>query len=100
MGGRWILSNCRTAAEAPFRPASIAEKAFHSSKRSYNGHVLAHAQFTRQQLADVMVDVKRRIHGGFYIVEQDDEKIVLQTTRTAPWVRQKGYEDGVGRRTH
>jgi predicted ArsR family transcriptional regulator len=34
-------------------------------------------QLTREQVADVLVDLKRRIHGDFYIVEQDDEKIVL-----------------------
>lgn len=34
-------------------------------------------ELTREQVADVLVDLKRRIHGDFYIVEQDDEKIVL-----------------------
>lgn len=32
---------------------------------------------TREQVADVFVDLKRRIHGDFYIIEQTDEKIVL-----------------------
>lgn len=32
---------------------------------------------TREQVADVLVDLKRRIEGDFYIIEQDDEKIVL-----------------------
>jgi predicted ArsR family transcriptional regulator len=32
---------------------------------------------TREQVADVLVDLKRRIQGDFYIIEQDDEKIVL-----------------------
>lgn len=31
----------------------------------------------RHQVADVLVDLKRRIHGEFYIVEETDEKIVL-----------------------
>ncbi|HEX5438044.1 MAG TPA: methanogen output domain 1-containing protein [Gemmatimonadaceae bacterium] len=31
----------------------------------------------REQVAEVLVDLKRRIHGDFYVVEQDDEKIVL-----------------------
>lgn len=31
----------------------------------------------RQQIADVLVDLKRRIQGDFYIIEQDEEKIVL-----------------------
>lgn len=35
----------------------------------------------REQLADVMVDLKRRIEGDFFIVEQSDEKIVLGNRR-------------------
>ncbi len=31
----------------------------------------------REQVAEVLVDLKRRIQGDFYVVEQDDEKIVL-----------------------
>ncbi len=31
----------------------------------------------RNQVADVLVDLKRRIEGDFYVIEQDDEKIVL-----------------------
>ncbi len=31
----------------------------------------------RQQVADVLVDLKRRIQGDFFVIEQDDEKIVL-----------------------
>jgi len=34
-------------------------------------------QLSRTQVADVLVDLKRRIEGDFYILEQDDEKIVL-----------------------
>lgn len=32
---------------------------------------------TREQVADVLVDLKRRIKGDFYILQQSDEKIVL-----------------------
>lgn len=32
---------------------------------------------TQQQVAEVLVDLKRRIQGDFFIIEQDDEKIVL-----------------------
>ena len=39
---------------------------------------------TREQVADVLVDLKRRIQGDFYIIEQDDEKIVLGN-RTCPF---------------
>jgi len=30
-----------------------------------------------QQVADVLVDLKRRIQGDFFVIEQDDDKIVL-----------------------
>jgi predicted ArsR family transcriptional regulator len=33
---------------------------------------------SRDQVADVLVDLKRRIQGSFYVVEQDDDKIVLR----------------------
>jgi predicted ArsR family transcriptional regulator len=32
---------------------------------------------SREQVSDVMVDLKRRIHGDFYVIEEDNEKIVL-----------------------
>lgn len=32
---------------------------------------------SRQQVADVLVDLKRRIQGSFYVIEQDDDKIVF-----------------------
>jgi predicted ArsR family transcriptional regulator len=32
---------------------------------------------TRAQVADVLVDLKRRIQGDFYVISADDEKIVL-----------------------
>ncbi|HYF19630.1 MAG TPA: methanogen output domain 1-containing protein [Ramlibacter sp.] len=32
---------------------------------------------TREQVADVLVDLKRRIKGSFYVVHEDDEKIVF-----------------------
>lgn len=31
----------------------------------------------RSQVAEVLVDLKRRIQGDFYVIEQDEEKIVL-----------------------
>jgi predicted ArsR family transcriptional regulator len=34
-------------------------------------------RLTREQVADVLVDLKRRIQGDFYIIEEDDDKIVL-----------------------
>jgi hypothetical protein len=32
---------------------------------------------SREQVAEVLVDLKRRIQGDFYVIEQDNEKIVL-----------------------
>ena len=34
-------------------------------------------RLTREQVADVLVDLKRRIQGDFYVLEQSDERIVL-----------------------
>jgi predicted ArsR family transcriptional regulator len=34
-------------------------------------------RLTREQVTDVLVDLKRRIQGDFYVIEEDDEKIVL-----------------------
>ena len=34
-------------------------------------------RLSREQVADVLVDLKRRIQGDFFIIEEDDEKIVL-----------------------
>jgi predicted ArsR family transcriptional regulator len=34
-------------------------------------------QLTRGQVAEVLVDLERRIQGDFYVIEQTDEKIVL-----------------------
>lgn len=38
---------------------------------------LAESPLSREQVADVLVDLKRRIQGDFYVIEQSDEKIVL-----------------------
>lgn len=38
---------------------------------------LAVSRLNREQVAEVLVDLKRRIQGDFYIVEQTDEKIVF-----------------------
>jgi predicted ArsR family transcriptional regulator len=38
---------------------------------------LAVSQLSRQQVADVLVDLKKRIQGDFYVIEQNDDKIVF-----------------------
>jgi predicted ArsR family transcriptional regulator len=35
------------------------------------------SQLTRQQVAEVLIDLKRRIQGDFFVIAQDDDKIVL-----------------------
>lgn len=37
-------------------------------------------RLNREQITQVLVDLKRRIKGGFYIIEESDEKIVLGNT--------------------
>jgi len=43
---------------------------------AYQG-ALGTENLTREQVADVLVDLKKRIKGDFYIIEQDDEKIIF-----------------------
>lgn len=38
---------------------------------------LAVESLDREQVRDVLVDLKRRIQGDFYVIEEDEEKIVL-----------------------
>ncbi|MGV3482887.1 MAG: methanogen output domain 1-containing protein [Planctomycetaceae bacterium] len=40
-------------------------------------NALAVTQLSREQVSDVLVDLKRRIKGDFYVISQDDERIVL-----------------------
>jgi predicted ArsR family transcriptional regulator len=35
------------------------------------------SRLSRHQVAEVLVDLKRRIHGDFYVIEETDEKIIL-----------------------
>ena len=42
------------------------------------------ASLTRQQVADVLVDLKRRIQADFYVVEQNDDRLVLGS-RSCPF---------------
>lgn len=40
-------------------------------------HAFAVSNLSREQVTDVLVDLKRRIQGDFYVIEEDDDKIVL-----------------------
>ena len=41
-------------------------------------------QLSREQVSEVLVDLKRRIRGDFYVIEEDDDKIILGN-RTCPF---------------
>jgi hypothetical protein len=38
-------------------------------------------ELTREQVRDVLIDLKRRIQGDFYVIEETDDKIVLGNRR-------------------
>ncbi|NNE91618.1 MAG: transcriptional regulator [Verrucomicrobiales bacterium] len=40
-------------------------------------HALAVDSLNREQVSEVLVDLKKRIQGDFYLISQDEEKIVL-----------------------
>ena len=44
-------------------------------------NALAVENLSREQVRDVLVDLKRRIEGDFFVIEEDDEKIVLGNRR-------------------
>lgn len=44
-------------------------------------HALGSPKLGREQVAHVLVDLKRRIQGDFYIIEETDEKIILGNRR-------------------
>ena len=50
--------------------------------RAYRA-ALSVPQLSREQVADVLVDLKRRIRGEFFILEQGDERIVFGNTACA-----------------
>jgi predicted ArsR family transcriptional regulator len=54
----------------------VGQKMGDEISAAYRG-ALGVSRLSREQVAAVMVDLKRRIQGDFYVVEQDDEKIVL-----------------------
>lgn len=45
------------------------------------------SNLSRAQVRDVLVDLKRRIQGDFYVIEEDDDKIVLGN-RACPFAEQ------------
>lgn len=45
--------------------------------RAYRAALRVEGRLTREQVADVLVDLKRRIQGDFYVVEENEERIVF-----------------------
>ena len=43
-------------------------------------HAIGVERLSRQQVAEVLVDLKQRIQGNFRVVEEDDDRLVLETT--------------------
>ncbi len=54
----------------------VGQKLGEEINESYR-RALTLERLSRGQVADVLVDLKRRIQGDFYVIEEDDEKIVL-----------------------
>lgn len=44
-------------------------------------NALSVGKLSAREVSDVLVDLKRRINGEFYIIEEDEEKIVLGNSR-------------------
>lgn len=54
----------------------VGQRIGDSLDHSYR-QALALPRLSRKELAEVLVDLKRRIQGDFYVIEEDDTKIVL-----------------------
>jgi predicted ArsR family transcriptional regulator len=61
----------------------VGQKIGEEINESYRS-ALTVSNLNRGQVADVLVDLKRRIQGDFYVIEETDEKIVLGN-RTCPF---------------
>src|ERR1700747_1940456 len=55
--------------------SAIGEQINQDYRRAYEVSSLS-----REQVADVLVDLKRRIQGNFFIIEENEDKIVLGNT--------------------
>jgi predicted ArsR family transcriptional regulator len=58
----------------------VGQKMGDEINRAYR-QALHVSALSRGQIADVLVDLKRRIEGDFYVIEQSDDKIVLGNRR-------------------
>lgn len=58
----------------------VGQKVGESINEDYK-RSLALSELSREQVTQVLVDLKRRIQGDFYVIEENDEKIVLGNRR-------------------
>jgi predicted ArsR family transcriptional regulator len=56
---------------------SIVGTAIGAQINNYYKSAFKVASLSREQVSDVLVDLKRRIQGDFFVIEEDDHKIVL-----------------------
>ncbi len=54
----------------------VGQKVGDELNQSYR-RALAVDQLSRRRVSEVLIDLKRRIQGDFYVIEEDDDKIVL-----------------------
>ncbi len=54
----------------------VAENMGRQLNHTYKSALLT-SELSREQVADVLVDLKKRIQGDFYIIEQNHEKIIF-----------------------
>lgn len=58
----------------------VGQSMGHQMNRDYR-LALGTERLSRSQVAEVLVDLKRRIEGSFFVVEESDDKIVLGNSR-------------------
>jgi predicted ArsR family transcriptional regulator len=56
---------------------SVVGQSIGKQINQYYLDALGTSRLNQEQIGEVLVDLKRRIKGGFYIIEQDDTKIVF-----------------------
>ncbi|MFW6079814.1 MAG: methanogen output domain 1-containing protein [Gemmatimonadota bacterium] len=63
-------------AEASGLVSVVGQRLARGLDRDYR-EALGAPDLTREQVAEVLVDLKRRLGGDFYVIEQDDDRIVF-----------------------
>jgi len=71
-----MLENVVGLQEASGFVSVVGQEMGDEINRTYK-NALAVSNLSREQVGEVLVDLKRRIQGDFYIIEEDEDKIVL-----------------------